>query len=167
MGLEIERRYLVQGDQWQEFIQKSEYLQQGYLTSNIGGWTVRVRIQGQNKSWITIKSPKNAIENHEFEYAIPIKEAQSILKLTPYKILKTRYQLKLPGGSWVVDCFEAKNIPLVIAEVELSNKREVISKPSWCVEEITGKYHWSNAALAVTSIADWPIEKRLNHQERP
>ena len=60
----------------------------------------------------------------------------------------------------MVDCFEGENHPLALAEVELITDKEIFLKPSWCGEEITNAYQWSNAALAKAPISTWSKNKR-------
>jgi len=71
--------------------------------------------------------------------------------------------LSLPGGEWVVDCFEGGNAPLVLAEVELSDVSDAFDLPMWCGQEVTGEGFWSNAALAHQPVSSWSLEKRQRH----
>ena len=75
--------------------------------------------------------------------------------LAPHRLAKTRYALALPGGDWVLDCFEGENAPLVLAEVELPDAAAPLVLPDWCAEEVTGDGRWSNAALACNPISRW------------
>tara|TARA_B100000700_G_C14899152_1_gene786467 strand:+ start:664 stop:1167 length:504 start_codon:yes stop_codon:yes gene_type:complete len=167
MSIEIERRFLVEGRSWENNALSVHNIRQGYLTSDKKGWTTRIRIEDQDKAWLSIKSKSSDMSNNEFEYCIPINDAEEIWKLTKEKIYKTRYDLNLKRGKWIVDCFHKKNHPLIIAEVELTFESETIEKPEWCTVEITGKYRWSNAYLAKAPISIWPIKKRLFDPKRP
>ena len=158
MALEFERRFLVQKEDWKELAKQGQHLRQGYISSTFDGWTVRIRILAKKQAWITLKSPAKGISNYEYEYLVPLDDAEEIWELVPHKVIKTRYELNLSGGEWIVDCFEGKNSPLVLAEVELSSNDEIVEKPSWCGEELTGRYQWSNAALAQNPISNWSIE---------
>ena len=166
MALEIERRFLVRGEEWRLIAEKGKGLRQGYLASSVGGWTIRVRIIAQEEAWLTLKKQAKGIANHEFEYLIPLHEAESIWELITHKLTKTRYELNLKGGNWVVDTFHGKNSSLVIAEVELSTDKENFQKPTWCGEEITGQYQWSNASLAEKSIWEYSVHSRLETQNQ-
>jgi len=161
MPLEIERRFLVSSDEWKKVAKNTSHFYQGYLISNLESWIVRVRVIEQKSAYLTLKTKAEGISNHEFEYLIPLKDANSLLKLAAHKLRKTRYELNIKGGDWIIDCFEGSNFPLVIAEVELTSETQKIEKPVWCHTEITNNKHFSNAALARTPISDWPIEKRL------
>ena len=160
MSLEIERRFLVKGDDWKNFVQSSENLTQGYLITNEEEWTIRVRVVNEKESLLTLKHPKNGIIRYEFEYMIPIDDGISILKKSHFKINKTRYELKLNSDIWIVDSFKENNFPLVIAEIELNDVDQKINIPEWCYLEVSHLNEFSNAALAKSPISTWPIEKR-------
>ena len=162
MSIEIERRYLVTGNSWKRNVKSIKTIHQAYLSSEKEGWTSRIRIEDGNKALICLKSSSNGITNNEFEYEISLTDGEKILELSDKKIYKTRYSLNLKNGDWIVDCFHKENYPLVIAEVELSSESQVIKKPQWCEEEITGKYQLSNASLAKIPISIWPIKRRLS-----
>ena len=163
MALEIERRFLVHGDQWREAIRWQAQLQQGYLVSGPEGFTVRVRTAKQ-EAWLTLKTAgsANGLVRQEFEYPIPLEDASSLLDLAPSQLSKWRYGLNWPGGDWVLDVFEGSNAPLVVAEVELQDPEQAVPIPACCVLELTGRPSLSNAALAHCPLADWP--ERLRQQ---
>ena len=95
MGIEIERRFLVENNDWKNQVILSESFSQAYLNSIGDEWTTRVRIIDNNKGYITLKSSLNGFINYEFEYSIPRKDAIELIQLSKYKITKTRYQLKI------------------------------------------------------------------------
>ena len=149
MALEIERRFFVVSEAWQVLSIKKEQLDQGYLSEGKDAVVVRVR-RSQDQAWLTLKAPTTDPEiRHEFEYTIPVADAEALLALTPRRVEKTRHHLNCPGGDWVVDVFAGANAPLVIAEVERSDPQAPLTIPPWCGEEITGRGELSNAALAV------------------
>ncbi|CAI8163353.1 MAG: CYTH domain-containing protein [Prochlorococcus sp.] len=163
MGLEIERRFLVVAEEWRELAGPAQPLRQGYLAASPQGFTIRMRIGGQDQAWLTLKAPAQGIARHEFEYLIPLVDAESLWDLAPHRLTKTRYNLNLAGGDWIVDCFDGANAPLVLAEVELPNATHPIQIPAWCGQEITAESKWSNAALARNPIAEWSVQDRLVH----
>ncbi len=160
MSLEIERRFLVRGERWKELAGQALHLRQGYLVIASNGLIVRVRINGDLQAWLTIKSPAEGIAQNEFEYSIPIQDAQALWELSSQRLLKTRYKLHLGGGKWVVDCFEGLNYPLVLAEVEVSSLEDPLDIPDWCDKEITGELSLSNASLSSFPISTWSNELR-------
>ncbi len=165
MGIEIERRFLVENEDWKSQVILSEDFSQGYLNSNSDEWAIRVRIIDNNKAYITLKSSINGLNNYEFEYQIPYKDAIELLTLSKYQITKTRYQLKINKKNWVVDSFRGSNTSLKIAEIELSSESEVIKVPSWCGQEITGIKSLSNVSLAKTPISELPIKDRIKAKD--
>ena len=160
MALEIERRFLVCGQAWQEHVRWSAVLNQGYLVSGAAGLTLRVRRDGQEGAWLTLKFPAGGIAREEFEYAIPAADAEALLLQCPDSLSKQRHGLDLPGGDWVLDVFTGDNAPLVIAEVELEQADQQVAIPHWCAFEITGDGRFSNAALARESFGAWKPEER-------
>ena len=165
MGIEIERRFLIENEDWKSQLISSEDFSQAYLTSNLAEWTIRVRIIDNDKAYITLKSYINELVNYEFEYSIPYKDSIELLNLSKYKITKTRYQLKTNDKNWVVDSFSGSNCSLKIAEIELSSVSEEIKLPSWCGEEITGIKSLSNASLAKTPISKLSVKDRLKAKD--
>lgn len=163
MALEIERRFLVRGDAWRGHVLWQADLRQGYLSAGAEGITTRVRCAA-SEAWLTLKcasadSPSGLVR-HEFEYPIPIDDAEALLALSLGSLRKCRFGLDLPGGAWVLDVFEGDNAPLVIVEVELSTPDAPLQLPPWCAEEITGQGRFSNAALASLPLSRWPQQDR-------
>ena len=115
------------------------------------------------QAWLTLKAPAEGIARHEFEYPIPLVDAEALWGLAPDRLIKTRYELSLKGGDWVVDCFEGANAPLVLAEVELVSAEDRLEIPAWCWQEVTGASEWNNAALARTPIQQWSDQRRRDN----
>ena len=161
MGIEIERRFLVENEDWESQVICSEDFDQAYLNSKVDEWATRVRIIDNNKGYITLKSSVNGLVNYEFEYSIPRKDAIELIQLSKYKITKIRYQLKINKKNLVVDVFEKSNSGLKIAEIELNSESEEIRVPSWCGQEITGIKSLSNASLAKEPISELSVKDRI------
>ena len=165
MGIEIERRFLVKNEDWRSKVILSEEFSQAYLNSSTDEWTTRIRIIDNNQAYITLKSSLNGLVNNEFEYSIPIRDATELIKLSKYKIIKTRYQLKINNKNWVVDLFDGSNYSLKIAEIELKSESEEIQVPSWCGQEITGFKSLSNAFLAKMPISEFSLKDRMKAKD--
>ena len=165
MGIEIERRFLVKSDEWKSKVILTQDIRQAYLNSSVDEWATRIRIINNNTAYITLKSSLNGLVNNEFEYSIPIKDAIELIKLSKYKIIKTRYQLKINNKTWVVDLFDGSNFSLKIAEIELMSESEEIQVPSWCDKEITGLKLLSNASLAKIPISELSLKDRLKTKD--
>ena len=165
MGIEIERRFLVKSEDWKSKVILTQDISQAYLNSSVDEWATRIRIINNNEAYITLKSSLNGLVNNEFEYSIPIKDAIELIKLSKYKIIKTRYQLKINNKTWVVDLFDGSNFSLKIAEIELMSESEEIQVPSWCGKEITGLKLLSNASLAKIPISELSLKDRLKTKD--
>ena len=166
MGIEIERRFLVKNEDWKSKVILTQDISQAYLNSSVDEWATRIRIINNNAAYITLKSSLNGLVNNEFEYSIPIKDAIELIKLSKYKIIKTRYQLKINNKTWVVDLFDGSNFSLKIAEIELKSESEEIQLPSWCGKEITGLKLLSNASLAKIPISELSLKDRMKTKDK-
>ena len=165
MGIEIERRFLVKSEDWKSKVILTQDISQAYLNSSVDEWATRIRIINNDAAYITLKSSLNGLVNNEFEYSIPIKDAIELIKLSKYKIIKTRYQLKINNKTWVVDIFNGANFSLKIAEIELKSESEEIQVPSWCGKEITGLKSLSNASLAKIPISELSLKDRMKTKD--
>jgi CYTH domain-containing protein len=153
MPLEIERKFLTISDDYR-LTGKLVDIKQAYL-SIYDNMAIRVRVEGIQAS-LNIKSKKSERVNHEFEYVIPLDEAQSLIRMSPYPIIeKTRCIVEHKGKSWEVDEFHGVNEGLTVAEIELDEENEEFSIPSWLGEEITADYRYLNSSLAKKPFISW------------
>lgn len=158
MATEIERKFLVNGDDWRPE-RGVEYLQ-GYLADK-DGMTVRVRMAGP-KGKLTIKGPSQGATRAEFEYSIPPEDAQQMLKtLCPGPLIdKTRYTVMVGQHEWVIDEFRGDNAGLVMAEVELESEEEAFEMPAWAGKEVTHLDRFFNAQLVKRPFTQWTDAER-------
>ena len=154
MALEIERRFLIQNDNWKKFITKKIFIKQGYLTKSFDDWIIRIRFTGEDFK-IALKKHIKGFTNFEFEYPIPPRDGEKIMSTLTNTIKKERFFLEVEKKSWIIDCFKENNYPLVIAEIELSKEEEDFSLPSFISKEITGQKHYSNFSLANKPFSEW------------
>ena len=93
----------------------------------------------------------------EFEYEIPVPEAQEILEkfCSGKSIEKNRYVIKHEGHTWEIDVFMNENSGLVIAEIELESENEDFAQPPWIGEEVTGNPKYYNANLINHPFGEW------------
>ena len=157
MTLEIERRFLIKNDNWEKFITKKIFIEQGYLSKSLDDWIIRIRFIGKDFK-IAFKKHVESFTNFEFEYSIPRGDAETILSNLSNTIKKDRFFLEIEKKSWIIDCFKENNYPLEIAEVELSNEQEDLFLPSFISKEITGLTHYSNFSLANNPFSQWEKE---------
>ncbi|BCL38411.1 CYTH domain-containing protein [Nostoc sp. MS1] len=153
MAKEIERKFLVNGDSWRQLDEGSLY-RQGYIASQ--GATVRVRIAG-NQGYLTIKGPTVNFSRSEFEYSIPLADAEEMLDTLCDRPLieKTRYKIEWSGLVWEVDEFAGANQGLIIAEVELTDEAQQVEIPDWIGTEVTGDVRYYNSYLVKHPFSDW------------
>ena len=152
MGIEIERKFLTTGDEWRNA--NATYCCQGYLNPDKQR-TVRVRIAG-DKAMLTIKGPTAGASRQEFEYQIPVEDAQQMMKLVDGPVVtKNRYIVEHSGLVWEVDEFLGDNEGLVVAEVELESEQQEIEFPDWVGEEVTSDKRYFNSSLSVKPFKEW------------
>jgi len=152
MAVEIERKFLVTGDAWRNG--KSTYYCQGYLNTHQDR-TVRVRIAG-DKAFLTIKSFLSDTDRLEFEYLIPVDDAQQMLKLCEQPpVEKNRFVIPLGEFEWEVDEFLGANAGLIVAEIELESSDQSFEKPDWIGEEVTDDARYLNSHLAKKPFSEW------------
>jgi adenylate cyclase len=152
MATEIERKFLVNGAPWRN--DPGVRLTQGYLSRDKER-TVRVRIAG-DKAFLTIKGVPRGATRAEFEYAIPVSDAEQLLKLSDGPIIeKNRHLLVHDGSTWEVDEFLGDNAGLVLAEIELTSEDQSFSRPPWLGTEVTHDLRYYNSSLAAHPYLEW------------
>ena len=152
MAQEIERKFLVKAG-WQPQSQ-GEKIAQGYL-STVPERTVRVRIRG-GQGFLTVKGKNKGISRAEFEYEIPLADAEAMLELAEQPVLtKTRYREKYGDAVWEIDVFAGENDGLVVAEIELPAEDSEFCRPDWLGEEVSGDVRYYNANLIKSPYSLW------------
>lgn len=153
MSVEIERKFLVRGNLWKT-LGKSVAIRQGYLSTHPDR-VVRVRIEDDTAT-LTIKGRMHGITRGEWEYAIPVAEADQLLKLCERPLIeKTRTRIVHEGMVWEVDEFFGDNLGLVVAEIELESEGQVFAKPDWIAKEVTDDARYFNANLLRHPYTAW------------
>ncbi len=158
MAMEIERKFLVVGDDFRRQAYASDRIKQGYICSGHGR-TVRVRLRG-GRGYLTIKGPSidGGLSRYEFEKEITCEEAEQLFRLCePGIIDKTRYLVKSPDGNhtFEVDEFYGDNEGLIMAEVELGAADEAFEKPDFIGQEVTGDRRYYNSHLRLNPFRSW------------
>ncbi|MCG5059951.1 MAG: CYTH domain-containing protein [Limnoraphis sp. WC205] len=158
MGIEIERKFLVKDDRWRSLATGILYCQ-GYISSEKGR-TVRVRIIG-NQGYLTIKGAGTSLVRSEFEYVIPVEDAEEMLQTLcdrPF-IEKKRHKISFGDLIWEVDEFLGDNQGLIIAEVELTDPNQIIEIPDWISEEVSHDPRYYNSNLVKNPYRQWEETK--------
>ncbi|MBF0193696.1 MAG: CYTH domain-containing protein [Magnetococcales bacterium] len=154
MAIEIERKFLLKNDGWRGLGVGTVY-RQGYLSS-VKERAVRVRVAGE-KATLTIKGVSKGIARAEYEYEIPMADAEAMLNNLCEKpiIEKTRYVIKHDDNIWEVDEFEGDNKGLFVAEVELNEAEQTFTKPDWVGEDVSDDNRYFNANLIKHPYSQW------------
>lgn len=154
MAVEIERKFLVKNNQFKKDASSTIYYQ-GYLCSGSGP-TVRVRIAGED-AYITIKGKHSGISRLEYEYPIPVSEAQALLEEICHQpiIHKRRYRKEHKGFTWEIDEFYGDNEGLTLAEIELPSEDQSFEKPPWIGREVSHDGRYYNASLRSYPYKEW------------
>lgn len=146
MGIEIERKFLLKNEDWRSEITSKTIIKQGYLNSQKER-TVRIRVRN-DKGYITIKGKNVNATRQEFEYEIPVSDAESMLLLCEMPIIEKIRNIVLDdGNTWEIDEFEGGNKGLILAEIELDSEKEKFRLPSWIGEEVTHDTRFFNSNL--------------------
>jgi CYTH domain-containing protein len=154
MAVEIERKFLVKNNAWRSLGESSLY-RQGYLPSQ-NHTTVRVRTVG-DRGYLTIKGKNTGMSRLEFEYEIPLADANELLETLCQNPLIEKYRYRIPWENhlWEVDEFLGDNQGLIVAEVELKQETEAIAIPDWIGQEVTGDRRYYNVNLAKIPYSQW------------
>lgn len=152
MPVEIERKFLVRGDGWKT--DRGVRFIQGYLNCDAER-TVRVRIAG-DKAFLTVKGINAGAVRQEFEYEIPIADAEQLLRICEGALIeKTRHTVVHAGMTWEIDEFHGANDGLTVAEIELEDPEQTFDRPAWVGPEVTADARYFNSSLAVKPYSSW------------
>lgn len=157
MGLEIERKFLIDHEKWQQVKKPTGQLyRQGYLSTDPQK-TIRVRLT-ETTGFLTIKGISVGATRLEYEYEIPSSEATALLdNFSISELSKIRYKISFQNKIWEVDEFLGDNAGLIIAELELSHEQEPFETPDWVGQDVTGEEKYYNSKLTITPYKNWDL----------
>jgi CYTH domain-containing protein len=139
MAIEIERKFLVRDESWRSHVVRHVAIRDG-LIAITDARKVRVRICDNRTATLTIKSRTESLANAEFEYGIPLKDAEELMAhhcIRP-ELAKTRYFIPHAERMWQVDVYAGILDGVVLAEVELPTETTEVALPPWVGREVTG-----------------------------
>lgn len=170
MGIEIERRFLVDGrydKPWRTG--NNSVMRQHYLSgvSHIDGkvmWngiqlieeedvlenltTWRIRLSGDTAT-LTAKGRRIGATATEYNWDVPMEIYNSLPLEGLPSVEKIRHYWNGEDGLlWEVDEYEGSISGLIIAEVELESEEQDVALPNWLGLELTHLKGWSNASLS-------------------
>jgi adenylate cyclase len=155
VGIEIERKFLVDQASWTPGAEPGVEMRQGYIASSDRA-VVRIRVEGA-RAVLTIKGRTTGVSRPEYEYEIPVDDAEQMLAtLAGALVEKVRYRIPLDKHVWEVDVFGGANAGLVVAEIELSSPDEPFARPAWIGAEVSHDPRYRNSALAQVPFTQWP-----------
>lgn len=155
MAIETEYKYLVKADLWQEVIpHKSVSVKQAYLLTDPEK-TIRVRTMG-DQAFITIKGKASGASRLEYEYEIPLKDAEELIgNFSSNRIEKIRHYVVYDNKTWEVDEFQGANKGLIVAEIELETEDQDYTLPSWVGANVTADHKYANSNLVSNPYINW------------
>ena len=166
MALEIERKFLVNGDAWRAQATRVVPMAQGYLNdqasmdSGAQRASVRVRLEGDDAR-LNFKSREIGHTRQEFDYPIPVADARALLaRCVGGLIDKHRHLVEHAGHLWEIDEFSGDNAGLIVAEIELDSDDEWFERPAWLGMEVTDSARYYNLALASRPYSQWSEAER-------
>lgn len=148
MAKEIERKFLVTDTSYIGRAESAVRIRQTYLSTNPDA-TVRLRIAG-DKAWITVKGRNAGAVRDEWEYPIPVSDAEEMAERLAggFAIDKTRYVVDHEGWKWEIDCFHGRHEGLTVAEIEMPSADSNPPLPDFIGREVTGDSRYYNSTLA-------------------
>jgi len=162
MPVEIERKFLVADDTWRRDVSSSERMAQGYLAGPPARCSVRVRIAG-DVAHLNIKSVTHGVERDEYEYAIPLADAERLLAtLAGNRVEKLRHHVEMGRHLFEIDEFLGDNAGLIVAEVELAHADEEFPRPRWLGREVSDLARFYNLNLATYPYSRWSAEEKAS-----
>lgn len=155
MGREIERKYLIRNDRWRSCTGPGTRYLQGYLSLDPER-NVRVRVANADAT-LTIKGKSEGPIREEFEYRIPLEDADCMLAKICIKpvIEKIRYVIQDGELKWAIDEFKGENRGLIVVELETKDSSEAIVKPDWVGQEVTDDSRYFNFNLVKRPYSEW------------
>lgn len=163
MAIEIERKFLVTDPSILDG-RTGRRMAQGYLPVEVPA-SVRVRIVEDEKGTearLTLKHGHSAAVRSEFEYPVPVTDAEAMLETLCGKARVRKHRYLVPHGAhvWEVDRFESENAPLLLAEIELDTLEDDFARPPWLGREVTDDVRFLNSHLCRHPLATWPAAER-------
>ena len=155
MGIEIERKFLLNNDSWRGQVERRLDIRQGYL-HRADDSAIRVRVSG-DKAHVNIKKTSDGIRRLEYEYDIPLVDALEMLEQVAIRpiIEKTRHEVRSGKHLWEIDEFHGDNAGLVVAEIELDAVDEPFERPGWLGEEVSHDRRYFNSNLILHPYNSW------------
>jgi adenylate cyclase len=152
MATEIERKFLLANDGWRMQYTRQKRIRDG-LIATAAGRKVRVRAY-DDRATLTVKAKTASLGNAEYEYEIPLADAEELLATHCDGVLsKTRYDVPYRGFVWEIDEYDGVLSGVVVAEVELSREDVEVPLPPWVGAEVTGRPEYKKSNMHAARLA--------------
>lgn len=153
MATEVERKFLVKNEAWRDGVERAIAIRQFYLAVT-GDRSIRIRISDGKAAKLTLKFGSHTPVREEFEYVIPLGEAEEMLAQAVGAVIeKTRHHVRHAGYLYEIDVFSGPLEGLVVAELETPDEVPAALLPAWLGRELTGDMRYSNAMLALSDVS--------------
>ena len=162
MATEIERKFLLSSDEGRRSVCRSQRFIQGYLTRPGASTSCSVRVRiGEGEAWLNIKAALAGVERSEFEYAVPVADAERMLvEFCDARIEKVRHDVDFRGRTFEIDEFFGDNAGLIVAELELESADAAFERPPWLGGEVSDKRRYYNLHLLEHPYSVWSAAER-------
>ncbi|HZP13024.1 MAG TPA: L,D-transpeptidase family protein [Nevskiaceae bacterium] len=162
MGTEIERKFLLRSNDWRKEVSRTREIRQGYLSTEGGKASVRVRLQ-DDEARLNIKAAVVGTTRAEYDYEMPVSDAREIIdKLCVGVLEKKRHYVQRGAHTFEIDEFLGANAGLVVAEIELGAENEAFERPDWLGREVTAERRYYNNQLALRPYTQWPRRMEID-----
>jgi adenylate cyclase len=147
MSKEIEHKYLLIDDSYKSLVSDRLHIIQGYISRD-KNHTVRVRIVN-DRAVITLKGANKGDTRAEFEYPVPVADAEEMLAnlCEPPVIEKYRNIVIFSGNRWEIDEFQGALKGLVMAEIEIPSSDYQYAIPPFIGKNVTNDARYYNSNL--------------------
>lgn len=162
MPTETERKFLLKDDSWRNAVISRTLLRQAYARfEGSPNLIFRVRLSG-DQAFLTLKGPASGCSRAEFEYPVPVSDAEAILEQFCTGGTVEKYRCRVPAGKhiWEIDEFLGQNAGLTVAELELESPDETFEIPAWLGREVTGEIRFYNSRLLKHPYSKWTPEEK-------
>ncbi|HNZ42927.1 MAG TPA: CYTH domain-containing protein [Bacteroidales bacterium] len=155
MPNEIEHKFLVNKGLWAGVSpEKTVFIRQVYLLTE-PEISIRIRTK-DNEGFITIKGKSQGPVRREYEYPIPLKDANELIEKSSATLIeKKRHIVYYKNMKWEVDEFLGTNSGLILCEIELESEDQQYEKPEWIDKEVTDDMRYYNSVLSVNPYSKW------------
>lgn len=154
MAKETERKFLVKDTRWRDGSDEGATISQFYVLTGEGR-TARVRVFDGVRARLTLKFGGSVRERDEFEYDIPLDDAQTMERFAIGIVIeKVRHRVSHGGHVYEVDLFKRALAGLVIAELETADAVADADLPAWIGREVTGEAAFYNVSLATVGMPE-------------